>query len=225
MSSRDCSLKEIKKSIKGVLDNIDFVKEDIIKKLEKISWLTSIQKKELEAAIEYLIDQKNDIKRIISSDNSAYFVDIVSALNDAVFKRVFKVILNKLNIDIDPKEKGDRMSIYAKNFTIFCKYKDMYKETVGRLQNPGIIMSGVKLDKNLFSTLKKYDAVNPRFFFIFDFLSDERDKHHDPIKKRYSSTDLITNKKSPGGFLVIFNIFLLSLYAFDELLDLMIKYL
>jgi len=159
------------------------------------------------------------------------FKSLINNMNDYVFKILFKVIINQLNIS-STDIGGDSMKIYARNFRDFCEFKETYGVS-SEIDNPAYWIFTGKWNNNRDSTenkliypITKTKKIMPRYFFIFDFITESRNLTHEDIGDLESSKqDLITGLVTPGNYFTFSSIYLLSLYAFDEVLDLMIKYL
>tara|TARA_Y100000310_G_scaffold268793_1_gene281574 strand:+ start:4532 stop:5359 length:828 start_codon:yes stop_codon:yes gene_type:complete len=183
------------------------------------------------------------------------FKGLIGDLNNFTFNTIFKVI--KATLGVKTLEKGkDRMSVYAQNFLLYCKYKKIYNDEEKLVDPANCIFNSTwreKIDraeklfignaknKNEFAILNplQWDScIQPKYFFIFDFISDSRNLQHEDIENppdeknnselkngETNTKDILTNEIVPGNYFTFSSIYILSIYALDELLDLMIEYL
>jgi len=206
--------------------------------------------KELRKRAELLIGTKNtdSYKRKINpifKNLKNYFnidtedenlIDMIYLDLDAnFFKPIFRTILRLLGI---PRTLGDNLCVYGKNFVLYCNYL-RYRESgeIDELKGgdpASLIMRGEAWrDGNNKETMKRldkkvqkdYEAIKPRFFFIFEYLTDIRNKKKDEGRFFPLPKDVITHKHTHISYFAFASMYIFCIYAFDELLDLMVKYL
>ena len=159
--------------------------------------------------------------------------DFISSINNSVLKRIFELII--LHLDVDPSNiGGDNVSVYAESFKLYCSYKEYNKKN----NNSSLVAKpaesiftgswrtrGTEENNKIFPI--SLDCKNGK---IIDFqhlgwitgITEARNVYNHSHK---FEKDLLTGQIRKGNLIYLSSIYVATVYVFDEILDLMIKYI
>ena len=191
---------------------------------------------------QFLRIPQNGILSNVTSPGSKDFLKLAHQITTDVFRELLLIVWNSLEVPTS----GINAKLMVKNFVDFCKIRkslglklmeEICQDTGLTAQK--IIYEGLwwdwedskdKSKSSVHSAFKKARdhrdtraVVRSKYLGILSYAGGVRDTNEH--RGRLACTDVVTNTDEDGSYIAMFSLWILSLYALDELLDLVAEYL